>query len=146
MLPPRPLGPPLGGLLGLDVLRAYLVTIDLVGRLSVVAAVRAVLVVKAKVGPETAFGLEDVAVGLEVNFLVFHRTPESLDEDVVQTTSFAVHRYLYAVGVQHPGKIRAGKLTALVGVEDLWHAIKLDRFFQYPHAKRRVQSVGQLPG
>jgi hypothetical protein len=91
--------------------------------------VRSGLIVKAEVGTEAAFGLKDVGIGPEINLLVFHRTPEPLDEDVVQTTPLAVHRDLDAVGQQHAGKLQGGKLTALVCVEDLRHAVQLNRLF-----------------
>jgi hypothetical protein len=53
-------------MLGLKGLGCGLVAVNLRGVLSVVAAVRPGLVVKAEVGSEAAFGFAHVRIGLEV--------------------------------------------------------------------------------
>ena len=77
-LPARIVWPPSGGLPGFDA-----GAIDFRRRLAVVGAVGAVIVVEAEVGVQITFGLHQVGVGLEVNLLVFDRTPEPLDEDII---------------------------------------------------------------
>jgi len=81
----RPAGVPDGGV------------VDFRRRLAVVGTVRAMIVVEAEVGAKTAFGLHQVGVGLEVNLLVFDRAPESLDENIVQASPFAIHRDSHAM-------------------------------------------------
>ena len=51
------------------------------------------------------------------------RAPQSLDEDVVQASALAVHRQLQAGCEQRLGKLGAGKLATLGGVEDLGRAV-----------------------
>ncbi len=63
----------------------------------------------ANVRPGIARGL----VGLEVDLLVFDRSPESLDQDVVAPASLAVHADGDLVGFEHFDELRAGELAAL---------------------------------
>ena len=64
-------------------------------------------------------GLRDRLVGMEVDLLVFDRSPETLDKDVVKDSATTVHADPDIVFLQPAGKLTAGKLAALIGVEDL---------------------------
>lgn len=52
---------------------------------------------------------------LQEDHLVLEATPEALDDDVVETASFAIHRDLDALGLQPAGELFRGELAALYG-------------------------------
>ena len=58
-------------------------------------------------------------IGLQVNSLVFQGTPESFDEDVIQTPPPSIHTDGYLVRLQYTRKLRTREVTALITVEDL---------------------------
>jgi len=58
-------------------------------------------------------------VGMKINFLVLHRPPQRLDEDIVEHSTAAVHRYPNALRLESTRKIRARVLPTLVSVENL---------------------------
>jgi len=58
-------------------------------------------------------------VGMKINFLVLHRPPKPLDEDVVEHPAAAVHRNPDALRLEPARKFRACVLPALVAVENL---------------------------
>ncbi len=89
--------------------------------------VRAHLVVALEEGAEVGLRLDLGAVALEVDLLVFDRTPESLDEDVVQGPPAAVHGELHALVEEGLGELRRRELTTLVGVENFRHPVRSDR-------------------
>ena len=95
----------------------------LVGSLCPQAGVRASGVVKLEVTPDLASGFADRLVGMQVDVLVFERTPEALDEDVVGPATLAIHADLDAFFFEPSGEGFAGELTALIGVEDLGLAV-----------------------
>ncbi len=94
------------------------------------------------VRPGIARGL----VGLEVDLLVFDRSPESLDQDVVAPASLAVHVYGDLVRLQHLDELQAGELAALIGIDDLGFAVPRERFLQRLDAEVGVHRVGESPG
>ncbi len=59
----------------------------------------------------------------QIHPLVLDRPPQSLDEDVAMAPSASIHADLDAVGLEHVGELLAGKLAALVGVENLQAAL-----------------------
>ncbi len=84
---------------------------------------RSAAVVPLETLGQTPFLLDTVLTGTQIDPFVFHRPPQTLDEDVVMTTPATVHADLDAVRLQYLREFRAGKLAALVGVEDLRCAI-----------------------
>ena len=72
------------------------------------------VVVEVEVGAQLAARLGQVLVGFEVDFLVLDRSPESLDEHVVQPAAAAVHADLNAVVCEHAGEALTGELRTLV--------------------------------
>src|SRR5262245_2737010 len=64
-------------------------------------------------------GLVAVGVALEVDVLVLQRAPQSLDEHIVHPPPASIHRDADFGFTQHADEVAAGKLAALVGVEDL---------------------------
>ena len=69
-------------------------------------------------------------VGMQIDLLVLHRPPKPLDEHVVPPGALAVHADLDLVFGEHAGEGGAGKLRALVGVDDLGLAVPRQRFFE----------------
>ena len=47
---------------------------------------------------------------------------------------------------QHSEKFTRRQLRALIGVEDVWHAIPSQCLFQRLHTARRLHRIGQTPG
>ncbi len=86
----------------------------------------AVVEVFAERGVELAAVLE----GVDVDALVFHASPQALDEDVVVTTPAAVHVDLDAMALEDAGEGIAGELAALIGVEDLGRTVFRQRFVE----------------
>jgi len=93
--------------------------IDIARRASVQRRVRTCLVVKAEPVADYALGGVPVGKFAQINCLVLQRTPQSLDEDIVQVATATIH------GTAHPGhadaigESDAGELRTLIRVEDL---------------------------
>src|SRR3546814_5138570 len=75
----------------------------------------------------------------QVDALVLQRAPQPLDKDVVEKAAAPIHRDAHAGLLQalRPGP--GGELAALVGVEDFWATIALDRLVQRLDAEPGVQ-------
>ena len=106
-------------------------------------------IVKRLVGALSVVELEPLAKALsefgtivkrpKVKILVFERPPESLDENIVLNTATAVHADLHFVRLEQFGKITAGKLGALVGIEDFRATITAEGFFNGLDTKFGIQ-------
>ena len=105
----------------------------------------ALLVEEAKVGLKPLSEVSNAVVGVQVNMLVLHRAPESLNEDVVHPPSFAIHADLDLVSRQDAGELLAGELSPLIGVEDLGPAVFCNGLFQRLGAEVRGLGVRQPP-
>ena len=68
---------------------------------------------------------------MQVNVFVFHRSPQTLDKNVVNRLAFAVHTDLYFSFQQQSGKLIAGKLTARVGIKYFKTSVHVKGFFGY---------------
>src|ERR1035441_1646235 len=121
------------------------VEVYLVGRLCPQTGVRASGVVELDVARDLASGFANRLVGVQVDVLVFERTPEALDEDVVAPAALAVHADLDAFFFEPPGEGFAGELTALIGVEDLGPAVLAQSLVQCFDAERSVHGDRQPP-
>ena len=82
---------------------------------------------------------------VEIDAFVFERPPESLDHDVVHPAPFAVHRDFDVGILQYAGERIAGKLAALIGVEDFRLAETAERLLQRLNAELRMHRVRQAP-
>jgi hypothetical protein len=51
--------------------------------------------------------------GIQINALVFQRSPQSFNEHIVQPATASVHRYANFLRQQQAGELRAGELTSL---------------------------------
>ena len=67
---------------------------------------------------QSSFELVDILVRPEVNAFVFDRAPKPLDEHVVHPPTFAIRAHLDLRILEGFYPCPAGKLRALVGVED----------------------------
>src|SRR6267142_3264521 len=80
-------------------------------------------VVKVEIPADRMSCLADGFVGPQIDLLVFDAAPQPFDEHIVPPGSFAVHADGDAIAGEHAGEGRAGKLRALVGVEDVRPAV-----------------------
>ena len=83
---------------------------------------------------------------MQVDDLGFERTPEALDENVVQTPAPAVHGDGNTGVFEGVGELEAGELAALVGVEDLRPAVALQGVCESLDAEPGIDGIGQPPG
>ena len=94
------------------------------------------LVVEAKVTAETVVCVKPGRIVVQVDLFIFNRPPQSLDEDIVQSTSTAVPADLHASVEKNFGEVGACELRALVGsfncritgIEDLRRTMMMQRF------------------
>ena len=92
-------------------------------------------VIEGQVFGQIGAGVGHIVIGPQIDFLVFDRLPQPLDKDVVAPCAFAVHADFDVVFLENIGESRAGKLAALVGVEDFRGAVFGNGLLQCPHAK-----------
>ncbi len=80
-----------------------------------------VLVAKPEVRPHAPYGLydADAVVIFDIHLLVFDRTPQTLDEDIVKGSASSIHAYRDAVCLQEGGKALGRELGTLVRVKYL---------------------------
>ena len=83
---------------------------------------------------------------MEIDLLVLDSPPESLHKDIVTPTPFAIHADTDPIRLKEAGKISAGKLAALIRVEDIRSPVKLYGFFYRLNAEICGQRVGEPPG
>ena len=79
-------------------------------------------------------------VVIKIDFFIFERPPESFDEDIIEATTTPVHADVNMAICQHSSKIIAGKLRALIGVENRWLSMT-ERFLQHLKAEMDIQCV-----
>ena len=91
--------------------------------------------------------LRQRAVIAQVDFRVLEAAPEPLDEDVVHPAPLAVHAHGDAELLQAPGLFLARELAALVGVEDLRHAVAVGSHGvgERPETEPHIHRVGEAP-
>lgn len=89
-------------------------------------------IVRGQISANADAGLGHGLVGVEVDSLVFDRTPEPFDEHVVPPRTLAIHRDGDFRFLQHRREVHRGELRSLVGIEYVGFAIAsqclLDRF------------------
>ena len=68
-------------------------------------------IVESEVAGQLLPGLGDALVGMQVDVLVFHALPQSLDEHVVDLAPLAAHADLDLVGFENLGEVVARELA-----------------------------------
>ena len=76
-------------------------------------------VVKNEIVPQAFPRMIHVLVFLQVDLLVFDRSPQPLHKDVVVETALSVHADPHTGGLQTAREVFAGELGALITVENL---------------------------
>lgn|GEM_PF-3598026 len=120
--------------------------ISLIWGLLVKGGVAPLPVVESEPDWEVTGQLRPCLVRFQVDALVLQGAPEPFDEDVVFEAPFAVHADFHVPRLEDRSEHLAGKLAALVGVEDLGRAVLEESLLQCLDAKPSVESVGQAPG
>jgi hypothetical protein len=100
-----------------------LVEVGLIRSGVVKALVRSTAIVEVEMPADRGAGLADVVVGSQLHFFIFDAAPQPLDEHVVALSPFAVHADGDVVLGEHADEGGAGKLQALIGVEDVGPAV-----------------------
>jgi len=108
--------------------------------------VRSLDVVNSDPVSDQAPGREAVGDLVQVDRLVLERAPQPLDKDIVHEPAPIIHRDVDAGLLQSPGEGKAGELAALVGVEDLRHAMPGQSLVERVRTEARVQRVRQPSG
>src|SRR5882757_10304803 len=103
-------------------------------------------VVKVEILADRISCLADGFVGSQIDLLVFDALPQPLNEYVVSPSSFAIHADGDAVVGENAGKVRTGKLRALVGVEDFRPAMTRESILQCLDAEGCFHRDRQPPG
>lgn len=85
-----------------------------------------------------------VAIRLQINIFVLHRSPQSLGKDVVHASSLSVHADLNVFSEQDVGVITARVLATLIAIVDC-RGSNLERRFESLGAKISVERVRELP-
>ena len=76
-------------------------------------------IVEAEVTADRCAGLGDCVVGLQINFFVFDRSPQALDEHIITPRSFAIHADGDAGPEKNSGEAGTGELAALIRIENV---------------------------
>src|SRR5258708_11636286 len=99
---------------------ALLASVNFGWRLITKRLVRALVVVELQIPCEPVTGLARAGIVVQVDLLIFDRTPQPLGEDVIQRPPAPVHADLDIGGEQHGSILGAREMAALVTVPDLW--------------------------
>jgi hypothetical protein len=102
----------------------------------------ALLIVETEPCADAGSGFRDCCIPVKVNLLVSEAAPQSLDKDVVHAPALAVLAGHDAMPLQGAGKVVAGELASLVGIEDLRPAIARERFLECLDAEIGTERVG----
>src|SRR3989338_1424464 len=119
--------------------------IDFPGRFIIQRLMNSTQVVKIEVFSQSGLSLRDGLVAFEINVLVFDRTPQALNEDIVQRPTAAIHADRNSLLDENPCKLHAGKLATLVGIKNFRSPVA-HRLFETLHAKIRRERIADSPG
>lgn len=105
----------------------------------------ALSVVKSDEVPDSRPEFSDVSVFFDIDLLVFECAEESFDGDVVDASSFAVHRNGDSMFLKQSGMLFARILAVLIRIEDLRRPIAFQRLLQDTGDQIRIHRIGELP-
>ncbi len=80
---------------------------------------RSLGVIKDQIFAEGGSGLWNIAIGMQIDLLVFDRAPQPFNKDIVPPRSLAIHADGDFSILQDLCESDGGKLRALIGVEDV---------------------------
>jgi len=104
------------------------------------------VVVKGDPGTEALAQGRTAVKRVQVKVLVLDGPPEPLDKDVVLAAAPAIHADGDLVVLEDVDKVVAGKLSALVGVEDFRPSVAAQGLLEGINAKVGLQGIGNAPG
>ena len=114
------------------------VKIDLVRRLPPKSRMWPPTVVKLEIAREASACGRYGVIGLQVNFFIFHRSPERFDEDIITPRASAIHAEANALCSDTLRKEVTDTLTALIRIQDVGRAITGDGLLHCPTAKPSI--------
>src|SRR5213083_931886 len=103
-------------------------------------------VVKVEVSPVACRRGGHALVILEIDLLVLDAAPQSLDKNIVQGPTASIHADPDLQLLEPTCEHHTRELRALVGVDDLWPPLRLQRPIERRQAKARLHTYRQLPG
>ena len=106
---------------------------------------RSLLVVVTQVPGDAGAARDAIVRGVQIDVIVFERSPQALDEHVVNGSAHSVHRDLDSGVLQDRGEVLARELKSLIRVEDFGRAVKGEGFVQGRDAEVTRHGVGQPP-
>src|SRR5689334_18959488 len=98
------------------------------------------IVIKIKVVMQSCVQQWHGRIALEIKVFIFHGSPESFHENVVQSTAFSIHANANTGRKQDGCKGISRKLRPLIGVENFW-ATSRECLFECVNAKVRVERI-----
>jgi hypothetical protein len=106
--------------------------------------VRALEVVKVKVALQCRQEVDSAGEVAGINQFVLERAPQSLDENVVESSTTTIHADRDAALLKWSEELGGGELRALIGVPDFWLA-EAEGGVERSQAKAGFQGVGEFP-
>ncbi len=103
------------------------------------------LIIELDVTVEPLLRVTNRLVRVEIDLLILEAPPEAFHIYVIPPTAAGIHTDLDALVIQQTRELQTGKLTALIGVEDLRMAILRDRLPHRVEAEVRGQRIGEPP-
>ncbi len=94
---------------------------------------------------DNPFGFEAVRQFVQVDSLVFERTPQSFDKDVIHAPAPPIHRDRDLSALEDAGEVEAGELASLIGIEDFRLAVSIQCLVQGLNAEPGIHGVRQPP-
>jgi hypothetical protein len=79
---------------------------------------RPLAIVEVQIPTERSTCLVNCVVGMQIDFLVLDRSPQSLDKDIITPRAAAIHADRDRVLQQQAGECGASELAALVGIQN----------------------------
>lgn len=97
------------------------------------------LVIKPEVPVEPLADLAGCFVVVQIQVFIFDTPPQAFHKDIVERPPAAIHTDPAAGGEQPTGKVEAGELRSLVGIEHRWRP-NPQRPLQGQQAKREISA------
>ena len=112
---------------------------DLCRRLIIQRLMKACMIVKLDIPANSMLPLPYTVIVMQIHFLIFDCSPQSLCENVIEDPSTAIHANPDLMGLQQIGERHTRKLAALITVENLRDSLT-ERMFQCLKAELYILS------